>query len=252
MRQLIFLFLIVVFSFSCNSGRNGLRSDLEMANLKGRVWKIEKTVHDTKESCNCPASMRSDSKRSLIVYNENGFLAESSTIGDEGNVLVNSKYSYRKKGVCSEVVRFSGEKIIGKDEIISKGGKVVEVRVFNSDGYRERSYTLKYTEDLISEEQTLNDLGIPVSSVSSVYSEGQLVSQTEKDADGNVITVSRFKRNRNNDVTEYLIEFPNEKRESRFTFEYEYDEAGNWAKQTQFFEGNIMSVVLRNITYFNS
>jgi hypothetical protein len=209
-------------------------------------------VHDTKESCNCPASMRSDSKRSLVVYNGNGFLTESSSLGDDANVLVKSEYSYTKKGICSEVIRYSGEKIIGKDEIISQGGKVTVVRVLNRDGYMGKSYTYKYTGDLISEELEQNDLGNLLSSVSYVYSEGQLVSQTEKDADGNVVTVSRFKRNSNNDVIEYLISIPKENRISKFIFEYEYDDAGNWIKQTQYYDGNIISVVLRNILYYNS
>jgi hypothetical protein len=81
---------------------------------------------------------------------------------------------------------------------------------------------------------------------------GQLVSQTEKDSIGEVKTITRYKRNINNDIEEYLISVPKDNQEYIIKFEYEYDKEGNWVKQTQFYNGEIASIILRDITYFNS
>lgn len=45
--------MIAFIAFSCNSVQSHLKSDLEIANLKGNVWKIERTIHDTKNKCAC-------------------------------------------------------------------------------------------------------------------------------------------------------------------------------------------------------
>ena len=38
--------------------------------------------------------------------------------------------------------------------------------------------------------------------------------------------------------------------EYKFSYEYEYDSAGNWIKQTRFYDGQIENIVMRNIEYF--
>lgn len=78
----------------------------------------------------------------------------------------------------------------------------------------------------------------------------QLVAQTEKDNNGNVIRTSKFKRNANNDISECLTVIAKDNKEFKLTYEFEYDGAGNWIKQTQFYDGAIINISLRNIEYF--
>ncbi len=94
--------------------------------------------------------------------------------------------------------------------------------------------------------------GMVISMTFNEYSDGRLVLQTEKDGNGNVNNIKKFGWNDNNDMNECLITVPKESGEFRFTYEYEYDKLGNWIKRTQFYDGNIINIVTRNITYFDS
>jgi len=40
--------------------------------------------------------------------------------------------------------------------------------------------------------------------------------------------------------------------EYKLTFDYEYDKEGNWIKKTQFYNGEIVVIIMRNITYYKS
>ena len=64
MKQLAGLLFVVFFAFSCNSRNSDIselsKSDLASANLKGKVWKIQKTIHRVGDNCRCPAAERDE------------------------------------------------------------------------------------------------------------------------------------------------------------------------------------------------
>ena len=252
MKNSVSLILIAFVAFSCKSTQSNLKSDLEVANLKGNVWKIDKTIHNANGNCVCPAAMKTECNQSKYVYDKKGNLLESCTIDENGTINDSSKYVYNRRGVCSEIAKFSGRKSVGKEVPVLQGERVTGVKIYNENGIIETTLDYVYSGDEITEEKTLNSNGELVSSVQKEYLNGQLVSQTEKDNNGNVQTIRKFKRNASNDAVECLIILSKNNKEYKFTYEYEYDSAGNWIKQTRFYDGQIENIVLRNIEYFKS
>jgi hypothetical protein len=252
MKKSASLLMIAIIAFSCKSEQSHLKSDLAIANLKGNVWKIDKTIHNANGNCVCPAAMKTECNQSIFVYDKKGNLLVSCTIDENGSINDSSKYAYNRRGVCSEIVKFSGRKLVGKEVPVIQGEKVTGVKIYNENGIIETTLDYVYSGDEISEEKTLNNNGELVSSVQKEFLNGQLVSQTEKDNNGNVQTISKFKRNASNDVVECLIVIPKNNKEYKFTYEYEYDSAGNWIKQTRFYDEQIEIIVLRNIEYFKA
>jgi hypothetical protein len=251
MKKSVNLLMIAFVAFSCKSEQSHLKSDLEIANLKGKVWKIGKTVHDANGKCACPAAMKTECNQTEYVYDTKGNLLVSYTVDENGSVNDSSNYIYNRRGVCSEIARFNGKQPVGKEVAVFQGGRVTGYKIYNESGIIETSVKYVYSGDELSEEKTLNSNGEVVGLLQREYLNGQLASETEKDSTGNVQTISKFKRNSSNDVVECLIVIPKDNREYKFTYEYEYDSACNWIKQTRFYDEQIEYIILRNIEYFN-
>jgi hypothetical protein len=131
-------------------------------------------------------------------------------------------------------------------------GRLTGYKTYNDKGVIETTASYIYSGDDITEEKTLSASGDILNTTQKEYLNGQLVSQTEKDGKGIVLTVTHFKRNANNDVIEYLVSVSKDNKEFKFTYEYEYDSTGNWTKQTRFYNGEIENIVMRNIEYYKA
>jgi hypothetical protein len=242
-------FLIIAFIvFSCKPEQSLLKSDLKIANLKGSVWKVDRTIHDTKNKCAC--ALKTECNESKYVYDSKGNLLKSYTIDENGSINDSTNYSYNKRGVCSEITKFTGKKLEGKEVPVLGRGKVTGVKTYDENGKIESMLTYIYSGDEILEEKTFNSNGEAVSTVQKEFLNGQLVTETEKDNKGNVISISRFKRNPNNDIIECLYTVTKDNQDYKLTYEYEYDAAGNWIKQTKFYDNQIVNIVVRNIEYY--
>jgi hypothetical protein len=242
-------YLIIAFiAFSCKSEQSHPKSDLNIANLKGNVWKIDRTIHDTKNKCAC--ALKTECNESKYEYDSKGNLLESYTIDENGSTNDSSKYIYDRHGVCSEIIKFSGKKLIGKEIPVFERERVIGVKIFNENGKIESIINYVYSGSEISEEKTRNGNGEVVSTVQKESLNGQVVSQIEKDSNGNMLNVSKFKRNVNNDIIECLFTVTKDNKEYKITYEYDYDSAGNWIKQTKFFDSQIVNIMVRNIEYF--
>jgi hypothetical protein len=248
MKKSVGLLIIAFILFSCKTEQSNLKSDLALANLKGNVWKIDKTVHETGSACGCV--LKTECNQSKYVYDEKGNLSELLTIDENGVVNDSSKYLYSRKGLCSEIEKFSKAIPAGKEVAVIQGGKLAGYKIYNENGELEATLTYIYSGDDITLEKTTDSKGEVLSSVEKEYINGQLVLQTEKDSKGDVKSTLRFTRNEKNDIIEYLIVTSKDNKEYKFTYEYEYDSTGNWTKQTRFYQGQIENIVLRNIEYF--
>ena len=240
--------MIAFIAFSCNSEQYHLKSNLVTANLKGNVWKIDRTIHDTKNKCAC--ALKTECNESKYVYDSKGNLLVSYTIDENGSINDSSKYIYNRQGVCCEITKFSGKKLAGKEVPFFERGRVTGVKTYDENGKIESTLTYVYSGDEISQENTLNSNGAVISTIHKEFLNEQLVSQTEKDNNGNVVSISKFKRNANNDITECLFTVTQDTKEYILTYEYEYDTNGNWIKQTKFYDNQIVNIVVRNIEYF--
>lgn len=252
MKQFACLLIMTAFFFSCKSGKTNLQSDLTESNLKGKVWKIEKNIHNADAKVRCACGEREECNQTTYVYNEKGNLAESAAIEIDGKILITSRYIYDRDGACKEIDKYSGEKLVGKEVNILKGDKLMEVTTFDKNGVSENVCKYEYTGDDVSDGTTYNAAGEIVSFFHNEYLNGQLYSQTEKDKSGDITVITKYKRNGNNDVIESIFNNPKINGEYKLTFDYEYDKEGNWIKKTQLFNGKIAGVVMRNITYYNS
>ena len=252
MKKSVIIILITLLAFACKTEQPPSKSDLDTSNLKGQVWKIDRTVHSTDGKCACPAGMRTECNETKYTYDQKGNLVESYTVDENGAINETSRYLYNRKGLCTEIVRYSGERLAGKEVPVIEGNKVTGYKVFDEKGSIESIISFNYSGDQITEEKTLDGNGEPISSVLKEYLNGQLVLETEKDSRGDVKSITRFKRNANNDILEYLVSVPKDNGEFKFTYEYEYDNAGNWIKQTKYYDGQIENIIVRNIEYYKS
>lgn len=240
--------MIAFIAFSCKSEQSQMKSDLALTNLKGSVWKIDKTIHETGHTCGCV--LKTDCNQSKYVYNEKGNLLTWYTIDEYGLINDSTNYNYNKLGVCSEIAMFIRNKPVGKQIPVLQGEKITGYKIYNENGDLETTLNYVYSGDEIAEEKTLNEKSEVISSIQKEILNGKLVAQTEKDNNGNVIRTSKFKRNANNDIAECLTVIAKDNKEFKLTYEFEYDGAGNWIKQTQFYDGAIINISLRNIEYF--
>jgi hypothetical protein len=250
MKNSAIVLFIAIIAYSCKSGQSNVKSDLDAANLKGKVWKIDKTIHDTDNKCACPAGMETECNQARFIYDKNGNLSESYTIDENGETNETTKYVYNRQGVCSEITKYKGDKLIEKEVPVLRGIQVTGYKIYDENGINATTLDYVYSGNEVSEEKTLNSKGAVVSSVQNEFLNGQLVSQIEKDSSGNILTISKYKRNASNDIVEYVITTPKDNVEYKVTFEYEYDNTGNWTKQTKIYNGQIVNIVLRNIEYF--
>jgi len=252
MKKLLIILSVVVISISCKTGNTGTKSDLEASNLKGQVWKVEKVVHNAMGKTVCPAAEKAECNNSVFVYGKNGYLIESSEIDEDGKVSESSKYLYGGSDLCKGIEKYAANVLKGKEINTYKNGKLTEVRVFNEQGETESILTYEYSGSELTGGKVFNKAGELISSFRNEYSNGRLIKQTSLDKSGSPSSVTSFIRNEKNDVIEYHVLTPQDNNEFKVINEFEYDNQGNWIKKTQKYDGQIVGIVMRNITYYNS
>jgi hypothetical protein len=251
MKKIVLISLVYIFAIACKSERYNPKSDLEASNLKGKVWKIEKTIFRASDKSKCPCSGLNEDKQTFYIYNDKGNLTESSKVDEDGNIVLVSKYLYNRHGVCNEIADYlPGEKPAGKEVNTITGKKVTEVKVYDEGGKIENTCKYTYSGNELSEGRTYNKAGDPVSSFQNVYLDGQVNTRTDRNILLNISKVTRYKRNTSNDISEYTVTNSSDSTDFKITMEYEYDNQGNWIKQTQVYNGEIQGIILRNITYY--
>jgi hypothetical protein len=251
MKKLSGILLVMIIALACSSGIAKPETDLAGANLKGKVSRIQKTIHNANSKLCCPASEKNDCKQSIYVYNEKGFITESSNLDIDGDIQETSKYIYDRNDLCTEIDKYSGDQLTGRELNTYDGVNLVETRVFDKNGEISNINKYEYTNYGLSKGTVYSKTGVLLSSFENGYLNGQLDSQTEKDDKGEIVAVTKYKRNTNNDVIETVYTNNKINSVSVLTFDYEYDNEGNWIKKTQVYEGEIMGIILRNIDYFN-
>jgi antitoxin component YwqK of YwqJK toxin-antitoxin module len=249
MKKTACFLMIATLAISCKTEHYHLKSDLETANLKGNVRMVDKTIHETDMGIKCACSMKLDCNKSKYIYDKAGNLLKSITIDENGKTDDSTKYSYDRNGVCSEIAWYKDRTFTGREVPVMKGKKVTGYKIYNEKGVLESTLNYFYSGDDMLEERTLNSNCAVVGSVKNEFLNGQLVSMTEKDGNEEIKTINKIKRNAGNDVIESLTKVLKDNSEFKFTFEYEYDNAGNWIKQTKFYNGQIVNIVVRNIEY---
>ena len=147
--------------------------------------------------------------------------------------------------------RFSGEKLTESEINIINKKRVTGTRVLDEMGKVESIIKYEYSGNQITGGQTLSSDDVVVSSFKNEYENGQVALRTDMDNLRKLSTETRYERNSGNDITWYTVTNKTDNNEYRIAFEYEYDDHGNWTKQTQRYNGAILGIIIRNITYSN-
>lgn len=249
MRKLIGFLIIAVIAISCNTKK----SDLEEYNIKGKVWKIQETNFEGEEKFGkYQVGDKNYYGHSLYIFNETGNIIEYHILDRKGKSESISKYTYNDDNLCKEISTFEDNELKSKQVNSFDGKKLIEVRLFDEKGELENIYKYNYKGNVISNGKILNKAGKIMNTFENDLSNDLLNSQTVKDSINKVVIITKYKRNKNNDLIETLSIYPQDSTEYKYTFDYEYDKKGNWTKQYQFNkEGKIENIIVRNIIYYN-
>lgn len=249
MKKLAELLFIAIIAISCNTKK----TDLEESNIKGKVWKIQETSFKGEEKFGkYQIGDKNYYGHSLYIFNERGNLIESQVLDRKGKPEDISKFTYNEDNLCIEITTLEDNELKRKQVNSFQGHKLIEVKLFDKKGEIVNTYRYDYKGDVISHGKILNKLGKTVNTFENDLSNEILNSQTVKDSINQVISITKYKRNKNNDLIETLANYPKDSTKYEYTFDYEYDKKNNWTKQYQFDkEGKIESIIVRNIIYYN-
>lgn len=249
MKKLAELFFIAIIAISCNTKK----TDLEESNIKGKVWKIQETSFKGEEKFGkYQIGDKNYYGHSLYIFNERGNLIESQVLDRKGKPEDISKFTYNEDNLCIEISAFEDNELKSKQINSFQGKKLVEAKLYDKKGALENTYRYDYRGNVITHGKILNKLGRTVNTFENDLSNELLNSQTVKDSINQVISITKYKRNKNNDLIETLANYPKDSTKYEYTFDYEYDKKNNWTKQYQFDkEGKIESIKVRNIVYYN-
>jgi hypothetical protein len=244
------LFTVISCNLQNSSHTDSNRNDLALANLRGKVSRMQMTLHQVKNST-CPAAGCDNINQQITLFNEKGDLIKSYNINENGDTAFISEYVRNRHNQCKEIDKFKGNVLVGKEVNTFERNKLMEAKVFNEYGEAENINQYEYSGDKLIGGKVLNDKGEIISSFQNKYSDGQIDTLIERDVNGEVSAITKFHRNKDQDVISSTIYYPKTKEEIKFIFEYEMDSAGNWTRQTQRFNGDIVQIIIRNISYYH-
>ncbi len=251
MKHFTLLFIFAFLALSCNQKKSEPnKSDLELANLKGRVSRVQSTVFQVKNSV-CPAANCGVScKQTITSYNEKGKIMGTCCINDDGDTVLISKYVYDRRQRCKEIDKYSKDELAGREVNEFDGDNLSRVVVFNEYGEPDNIYKYEYPRSDMSVRRILDSKSEALSSCRYFFVNGQIDSLQEMDVNGNVATITKHFRNENQDVILSRVNYPERDEEVKFSFQYEYDGQHNWTQQKQIFNGDIVQIIVRNILYY--
>jgi len=255
MKKIAGVLMVVLLIFSCNVNRNesihSIKSDLEHENLKGKVAKIQKVYHQVNSST-CPAAGCADINKIMSFYNEDGNLIETIGFNENGDTAVVSRFKYDRQSKCIGIDKYSKNSTAGKEKNIYEGNLIKEVKVYNEFNELVTTCQYEYSGNYISSGKICDNHGDIMSSFNNFFLNGQLDSLVERDNNGQPVTISKYYRNQDQDVIASILLYPKSQEAFKLIYEYEYDSVGNWIKQTQKIDGDIVQIVIRNIEYVNN
>lgn len=245
----IFSAIMLLFT-NCTNPNDEKLTDLDELNIKGNVKSITVKIFEAEEKFGkaVKTTMEDFYKQ---MFNENGFITEMHLFNTEEVKVATSFYNYDEKGNKNERIFVF--------EIESNEGNKIKRTTKSTYMYNEQGFKL--------EENNYSTDNLFESKVTYIYNESNLkIEQNTYNANGELIEKQTYKYNKERQVSEskiYLIENGSEhnstteywyndkgdRSKMRFvsinkfahidilsSFEYEYDEKGNWIKETIYSE----------------
>lgn len=247
--KLTAILMCTTILFGCNSNKN----DLEDHNLKGKIWKLKETSYEGEEKFGkYQIGDKNYWGHQFYLFNESGNLIETQRLDRKGKVERVSKYIYDDASNCKEITTYEDDDVVQKKVNLIENNRIMEVQVFDKDAELTKKYQYNYSGSDISDGKIFNGNGGLNISFENELSSGLLEKQIAKDSIDEVTSIITYERNREGDITKQTVEYPKDTTEYFYTFQYEYDDIGNWIKQFQFDkEGEIKDIIVRNIIYYD-
>jgi len=241
--------MIAAILTSCSSKKN----DLEESNLKGKIWKLKETRFEGEEKF---GKYQLGDKRyfghQFLVFNEEGNLIELQRLDRKGKIERISKYTYDENDNCIELTTYEDDKVVQKQVNKVENNQTVEVQVFDKKGKLTDKYQYNYSGADISSGKIFNSNGSLYATFQNELSGGLLTDQIVKDSLEQTTSIRTYERNNEGDIVRQVIKYPKDTTEYIYSFQYDYDEKGNWLKQYQFDkDGKIDDIIARNIVYYD-
>ncbi|GAB4258226.1 MAG: hypothetical protein Kow0027_25690 [Saprospiraceae bacterium] len=159
---------------SCSSNK----TDLEKFNLKGKIWKVTKTVYEGEERF---GKYKIGEKRyyghQLYIFNEKGNLLESQQLDRKGKIETVTKYSYDKKGNCTEITTYENNRVKQRQVNLISDNLIVEVHFFDDNGELTEKRQYNYSGSEISGGKIFDGEGNLELTFQNEMSEGLLTKQ---------------------------------------------------------------------------
>jgi hypothetical protein len=252
MKQIANYLICLLVIFSCGTKKTTLQSgmtDLNAANLKGKVFQVRENFHKVGEAC-CPGGDKGDCSQITVLYNEDGYTIESVKIGVNGDTMNTSRYIYNEIGKCTGIENYSRRNLASRELNTIENGHVTGVKIVDNNGNPMNTYLFGYKNDLLTDGKILNSENKVLSTFENRYKNGKIKTEIVKDSEGNISSITRNRYNSHGDVIETIIGHPKDNSEYSLVYEYEYDREGNWTKRTQIYNDDIIKISVRDIHYY--
>lgn len=252
MRDLYFI-VSIVFITSCSNQSTSYNE----YNLNGKVRKIQEITYEgTFNNGKYELGNKAYSFYDQYLFNEKGNLIEYSNRLDDGGVYEIQKYYYNEDNLRTKIISFDdeGEDYINWEQInLIEDGKILGSEIFDENEELASKVNYKYRGGLVSEidYEVFDEKYGSKRTYKNEYLKGQLIRQTEFDADNKEIMSTAVDRNSNQDIIVKYISYPDDTTTMVYKSIYEYDDNGNWIRQVKLDnEGELDKIIVRNYEYF--
>lgn len=243
------VFVILAYTLSsCNSKQNSLDEN----NVKGNVSKIyQNTFTSVEKFGKWEIGEKKYYGNYSMTFNE-GYITEYIDYNQRNEIRERQVYSYDDHKVLLEVSSYDdGGKIKSKIKYLQDDERrISKIENYDSEGKIDYSYELEYAGgDKPTGGRYINTKGKIISSWKNEWDGNLLSLQLSYDSLNKLTSKTYYERNEKDDVVIQKMTTPNDSITSIYKFEYEYDNKGNWVKQTYYDDKSVASFVTRKIIY---
>jgi hypothetical protein len=218
---------------------------------------------------------KKEERKATFIFNQNGCKTEEKYIDPSGEILYLGVFKYASSGELVEekvnnfeyrknfVKKFtaSSKEISVNIEVESETSQLHEKYVLDSkknvtqkieydNGKTVRTFKYSYTPDgkIQSETQQMPDASFNFRY--TYNNKGQLDRKTEVSASGKVLHTQSYTYDKSGYVDTEITSYADDPQKLTLKYKYVLDSAGNWTEKQEFMDGNLFSVITREISYY--
>ncbi|MDR0384835.1 MAG: hypothetical protein LBH60_02010 [Prevotellaceae bacterium] len=269
MKKTVFAIVLCCFFATSRAQFDNTLSELE---LKGKVSSL---VEREYQLTNYDYNSKKEERKAIFLFNADGRKIEEKYTDPSNKVLYLGVFKYAPSGELIEekVNNIEYGKNFVKKYVADKGNITVNIEVESETPQMYAKYildawknvvrrieydrgktvrTFVYTYDsrgkVQSETQEMQNTSINFKY--AYNSRGQLEKKTEVNASGKIIHTQFYSYNNNGNVDTEITSYADDPQKLTLKYKYKFDSAGNWTEKQEFMDGNLFSVITREISYY--